>query len=481
VKKEQFYTQDNTDVLHTFVEGQLFISLFSKSNNIGFIESVSKIDTKLLKDCANSIHGEIDIIKIVGAESDFKKIESLLIETCLQLKFVKRETQYELYYKPSTGEIKAAKEEALRVDIEQVKPEIKPEISIAPPNLTNAKVKVLVIDDSKTICNFLKKIISFEEKLAVVGTVNDPLKAEDIIRELKPDVITLDIHMPGMNGVELLKKIQPIFNIPVIMISSISLQEGPLVLEALESGAVDYIQKPEVTNLENISSEINNKILIATKTKQVKKIVHNANIASYAGVSGSKETVDNTLVVIGSSTGGTSALKDILVELPSDIPPILIVQHIPAVFSKAFADRLNMTCKCNIKEAIDGEEIVPGTVYIAPGGFQMKAIFKGDKASISITDDAPVNRFKPSVDYLFNDLAESRCEKNIISIILTGMGRDGAQGTKSLKESKNAITFAQDEETSVVFGMPKETIKLGVVDHIVPLQEIPQRLLDNIK
>jgi two-component system chemotaxis response regulator CheB len=335
-------------------------------------------------------------------------------------------------------------------------------------------IKVLIVDDSNTICTLLKKIMGLSPNIEVVGTVNDPLDADKAISELKPDVITLDIHMPNMNGVELLKQIWPKFKIPAIMISSISMKEGPLVLEALESGAVDYIQKPDMSNFAAVANEINTKILAASKVTAkevpagVSQISLNANI-----------DIEDTLIVIGASTGGTKALKEVLDALPNNIPPVLIVQHIPAEFSNALAQRLNETVQFTVREAVDGDKLVKNQVLVAPGGKQMKFIHRGGQLSVSINDDAPVNRFQPSVDYLFDSVASSSYDKNVVAAIFTGMGRDGAQGMKRLKQAKGATTIAQDEESSVVFGMPKEAIKLGCVDHIISLRDAATTIMNS--
>ena len=313
--------------------------------------------------------------------------------------------------------------------------------------------------------------MSLSPDVEVVGTVNDPRETEKAIEKLKPDVITLDIHMPHINGVDLLKQITPKYKIPCIMISSISISEGPLVLDALDSGAIDYIQKPDMKNFANIAAEINKKLISASKA------VHQEKKAKTQPKKVFDVDIHDHLLVLGASTGGTRALKDILDSFPSQIPPTLIVQHIPAEFSKAFADRLNQSTPFHVKEAEDGDEVLPNKVLIAPGDRQMKFMVKGNKMFVEINQDAPVNRFKPSVDYLFNSVADSSSKKKIVAGIFTGMGRDGAKGMQALKLKKGAFTVAQDEKSSVVFGMPKEAIKLGCIDVITPLSDAACELM----
>jgi two-component system chemotaxis response regulator CheB len=273
-----------------------------------------------------------------------------------------------------------------------------------------------------------------------------------------------------MDGVTLLKKIAPKYKIPCVMISSISMAEGPLVLEALEHGAVDYIQKPEMADLEALIPMILEKVKVAALSRKVS----GPSVENIKVLKSDVACNTNSLVLIGSSTGGTEALRVVLTGMPNQIPPILIVQHIPAVFSRAFANRMNDLCKFEVKEAEDGDEIKMNRVLIAPGGKQMKVIVKNDKRFVEINNDEPVNRFKPSVDYLFQSV-----EKNIfchtIAVLLTGMGKDGAQGMLELKK-KSVLTIAQDEKTCVVFGMPREAIEIGAANYVEPIEKIAEKI-----
>jgi two-component system chemotaxis response regulator CheB len=454
----QIISKANTDALHRVIDGEVFICVQSETEAIGIIDKANDITPGVLDGMCKSISPVI--VKVICSEEDYKLIKPAVGMVFEDIKYVNRENSYELYFNPKERIIKASKTVESKVVEEEVVEEIQKE------------VKVLIVDDSTTICNLLSKIMGLSPHIKVVGTVNDPLEAEAAIKKYSPDVITLDIHMPNMNGVELLKKITPKFKIPAIMISSISMQEGPLVLDALESGAVDYIQKPDMSNFAAIANAINTKIISASKTKHQEK-----RKTSNKSVSSANINMDDNIILIGASTGGTRALKDVLDSLPENIPPTLIVQHIPAEFSRAFAQRLNDSAKFTVKEATDGDKLIANQVLVAPGGFQMKVVKRGAAMYVEINDDEPVNRFKPSVDYLFDSVAKSSINSNIVAAIFTGMGRDGAKGMLALKNSKNAITIAQDEETSVVFGMPKEAIKLGCVDHIVPLGDAAYTLM----
>jgi two-component system chemotaxis response regulator CheB len=391
-------------------------------------------------------------LKVVGATSFIKTIKKEMLKiTVMDVKYVERIGGFEVLYFPKDGVLRVSK--------------------INNKVVEDKTVKVLIVDDSKTIRNLLTKILSKSSRVDVVATAEKPSEVEELIKLHKPDVITLDIHMPEMNGVDLLKIIQPKYQIPTVMITSVSIEEGPLVLDALDSGAFDYIQKPKMEEIAEVAPILIEKVVEASKFKGTKA-------CSSSSVSKSIQTFDkNCKIVIGSSTGGTTALKDILSGLPKSIPPIIIVQHIPAVFSKAFADRINGICPFKVKEAEHGDQITEDTVYIAPGGKQMKLIYKGGNSYVEITDDEPVNRFKPSVDYLFNSVEKLAEKENIIAVMLTGMGRDGSKGMKRLKDL-GALTIAQNEESCVVYGMPKAAIELDAVTDIVHKDEIGQRMVE---
>jgi two-component system chemotaxis response regulator CheB len=336
-----------------------------------------------------------------------------------------------------------------------------------PPN----PIKLLIVDDSKTIRTLLRGVFSKSPNIEIVADTGNPLEVISLIDRYQPHVVTLDIHMPEKDGITLLKEYIHTYPIPTVMISSISMEEGPAVLTALESGAVDYIQKPEMNELAEVSDLMIEKIKTASTARvhvvaQTKK----TKAKRYTNIS------TDSLIAIGSSTGGTEALKKVFSALPDQIPPIVVVQHIPPLFSKAYADRLNSLYPFEVKEAETGDLVLPNRVLIAPGGRQMKVIRVGGQLHIIIDDSTPVNRHKPSVDVLFDSLVECRVKKGIAAI-LTGMGSDGAKGMLRLKE-KGWTTIAQDKDSCVVFGMPAVAIQIGAAEYICSLDEIPSKLQD---
>lgn len=339
----------------------------------------------------------------------------------------------------------------------------------------HSKTRVLVVDDSETIRKLLTRIINEDPEMECVGAVELPSQVDKAIRELKPDVLTLDIHMPEMDGVTLLKKVLRKNPLPTIMISALSKEDGTFVLDALEAGAVDYIQKPSLADIKVVAPVIREKIKDArfAKVKQENAISHPLRTAQQ--IIDTSDIDTNYLIAIGSSTGGTEALKVVLTSMPDTIPPIVIVQHIPPVFSKAFAQRMNTLCPFEVKEAEDGDLVTPNRVLIAPGGFQMALRKVGEELRVSIVDAPPMNRHKPSVDYLFDSIAQIRKSK-ITAAILTGMGGDGARGLLKLRNN-GAHTMAQDEASCVVFGMPKEALRLGGAEKAIPLDNIAYELL----
>ncbi|MBX2986843.1 MAG: chemotaxis-specific protein-glutamate methyltransferase CheB [Bdellovibrionaceae bacterium] len=329
--------------------------------------------------------------------------------------------------------------------------------------------KVLIVDDSAVIRQLLKKILSQDPELQVVAEAERPSQVEALIRQHKPDVMTLDINMPEMDGVTLLKKIMPTHRLPTVMISSISRDEGPAVLEALASGAMDYIQKPTQAEISSVGAEIRDRVKAAASS------VVRARLRGRKATTTAK-AVEGTLIVLGASTGGTEALRVVLESFPAEIPPTLIVQHIPAFFSAAFAERLNQICPFEVREAKDGDEVRKNLVLIAPGGKQMGFVRgSGGSVRVKVTDDPPVNRHAPSVDYLFDTVAQEKIG-HVVAALLTGMGADGARGLKTLRD-RGARTIAQDEQTSVVFGMPREAIERGAAEAVLPLEQIGEEII----
>lgn len=461
--KELISTKSNGEYLIDLAQGDVFVS-FHLSSNIcmGFFlkkREIKKAEfdhlfSQMTEHCqmADLVRAEV---KIIGMPKAVEQIEVLLVEKKFQaLKKVEKDGAVEVMFLPVLNKVRVSKEASKTV------------VSAIRPN----KFKILIVDDSKTIRNILSRIFSSDSMFEVCAMAEKPSEVEALILKHKPDVITLDIHMPEMDGVALLKIIAPKYNIPTVMISSISMAEGPMVLEALENGAVDYIQKPELSEIEKVTPLIIEKV----KTAAMANLSKNSNKRS-AKVPQTKLMSNlNSLIVLGSSTGGTEAIREILLGLPNEIPPMLIVQHIPAVFSAAFAKRMNDLCPFEVKEAENGDEVRTNRVLIAPGGQQMKFIYKNGKATVEINDDEPVNRFKPSVDYMFMSVAKN-LYTHTVAIILTGMGKDGARGMLELR-NLGVRTIAQDEFTSVVFGMPKEAIAIGGAEYVEPLGEIAERI-----
>ncbi len=340
---------------------------------------------------------------------------------------------------------------------------------ITPQEANTSRIKVLIVDDAPTIRVQLKKMLSSCLEIEVIGDLGDPRKIEEFILKSRPDVITLDINMPYMNGVDVIKKIISKYPIPTIVISSLGLEEGNSIMEALEHGAVDYFQKPGSQNIEEEKNLIE-------KIKQAKHAKVRVNKLKINKIETNIRKIDkNYLIAIGSSTGGTEAIKCILECLPENIPPILIVQHIPPLYSKAFADRLNNLMPFEVLEAKDQQPIKENCVYIAPGGMQMTLIRSNNLLKIQLKDDEKCNGHKPSVDILFNSIVDLKLKKTV-GIILTGMGNDGAKGLKKMHDS-GSKTIAQNENTCVVFGMPKEAIKLNAVDYTEPIEDIANRIM----
>jgi len=353
--------------------------------------------------------------------------------------------------------------------------------------MTN-KIKVLIIDDSALIRQLLSKILNSDPMIEVVGTAEDPIYARDKIKELKPDVLTLDIEMPRMDGITFLKNLMRLRPMPVIMISTFTKAGADITLEALEIGAVDFIAKPKIDIIEqlnNYSRDIIEKVKIASVAKikpSIERSVLSNNGFSNKAIDrplsnygSSYVKAANKIIALGSSTGGTEAIKDILVKMPADAPAIVISQHIPAAFSASFAKRMNDNCAMQVHHAIDGQQILSGNVYIAPGTHHLR-VEKNNKGYICRLDDGPlVNRHKPSVDVMFDSVRKT-VGLNAVAVILTGMGSDGAKSIKKMHQS-GITTIAQDENTSVVWGMPGSAVKLGGVDHILPIGKISEKIL----
>jgi two-component system chemotaxis response regulator CheB len=340
--------------------------------------------------------------------------------------------------------------------------------------------KVLIVDDSALMRQLLTKIIDSDSELEVIGTAGDPFIAREKIKALNPDVLTLDIEMPRMDGLTFLEKLMRGHPMPVVMISSLTDKGADTTLRALSLGAIDYVSKPklDVTNgTIDHADEIIAKVKAAARVK-----VRSASASTAPPVTQTGRTyhfsATHKIVAIGASTGGTEALKELLSPLPADFPGIVIVQHMPEAFTHQFADRLDSLCKIRVKEAQDGDHILPGHALLAPGGHHMAVIRRGMEYAVHVYRGERVNRHLPSVDVLFSSCARNM-GKNALGVLLTGMGADGAKGMLEMKQA-GSFNIAQDESTSVVFGMPHEAILLNAVDRVLPLGQIPDMLLQRL-
>lgn len=347
------------------------------------------------------------------------------------------------------------------------------------------KIKVLVVDDSAVVRQTMAELLSSDPDIEVIATAPDPFVAAEKIEKEIPDVITLDVEMPKMDGVTFLQKIMSQHPIPVVICSSLTASGSETALKALESGAVELITKPKIgtkqfleesrihiCDVVKAAAHVNVKRRAAWQEVQPKL---DADVIIAKNTSKAMAETTEKVVVVGASTGGTEALKAFLEMMPADSPGIAIVQHMPENFTKAFAKRLNDLCKISVKEAEDGDTVIRGRALIAPGNYHMLLKRSGAKYYVEIKDGPLVNRHRPAVDVLFRSAARY-AGKNAVGVIMTGMGDDGAKGMLELK-SAGAVNIAQDEKTCVVFGMPNEAIKLGGVSKIVPLQNIASAVM----
>ncbi|WP_313085053.1 chemotaxis response regulator protein-glutamate methylesterase [Pulveribacter sp.] len=359
-----------------------------------------------------------------------------------------------------------------------------------------SKIRVIVVDDSALVRSLLAEIINRQPDMQCIGTANDPLVAREMIREMNPDVITLDVEMPRMDGIDFLGRLMRLRPMPVVMISTLTERGAEVTMRALELGAVDFVAKPRVglaSGLNELAAQIVDKIRVAA-VAQVRRasaasagaIVHppagGAAPAAAAPVATSPllgRLSTEKVVAIGASTGGTEAIREVLVHLPADSPAIVITQHMPPGFTTSFAARLNSLCQITVKEAVQGERILPGHAYIAPGGRQF-ALAKSGANYVAVVDDAPpVNRHKPSVEVLFKSVA-AHVGRNAVGIMLTGMGADGAAAMREMRDA-GSYNYVQDEASCIVFGMPREAISHGAADEVLPLTQIAPALVARLR
>ncbi len=350
----------------------------------------------------------------------------------------------------------------------------------------NKTINVLCVDDSALIRQVMTEIIDSQPDMRVIGAAADPLAARDMIKALNPHVLTLDVEMPRMDGLEFLEKLMRLRPMPVVMVSSLTEKGSDTALRALELGAVDFVAKPRVgmrDGLLGYADEIGDKIRAAAcaKLRTSARPAPGAMPATAAAALPLRGHYLSTekLIVIGASTGGTEAIREVLQPLPADCPAILIAQHMPPGFTKSFAQRLDSLCRVHVKEAEEGERILPGYAYIAPGGYHLALGRSGANYLAHLSQDDAVNRHRPSIDVLFDSVARN-AGVNAVGVLLTGMGKDGAAGLWRMRQA-GAHTFAQDEASCVVFGMPREAILLGAACEVHPLHEMAGSVLSHLR
>ncbi|WP_313171770.1 chemotaxis response regulator protein-glutamate methylesterase [Stenotrophomonas sp.] len=345
--------------------------------------------------------------------------------------------------------------------------------------MLQAPCRVLIVDDSALVRQVLTEILAADPAIEVVGTAADPLLAREKIKRLNPDVLTLDVEMPRMDGLAFLENLMRLHPMPVVMVSSLTERGADTTLQALALGAVDFVAKPKIDvarGLDGYAEEIRSKVKMAARSR-VRAIGGNQRRLPQRPATSSSlgfRTTDR-LIAIGASAGGTEALRVVLETMPADAPAIVITQHLPASFSTAFAERLDRHSAMSVREASDGEAILPGHAYLPAGGRHLRVIRDGARWRCRVDDSAPVNLHKPAVDVLFRSVALN-AGANAVGVILTGMGEDGARGLLEMKQA-GATTLAQDEASSVVWGMPGSAVRLGAADEVLPLDRIAERVL----
>jgi two-component system chemotaxis response regulator CheB len=343
------------------------------------------------------------------------------------------------------------------------------------------KINVLIIDDSALIRAILTEVINSFSDLYVVGAASNPLQAREMIKTLNPDVLTLDVEMPQMDGLTFLDKLMRLRPMPVLMISSLTEKGSEAALRALELGAIDFLPKPKMgiaDGLREYAETIAEKIRAAFQAKGKFRVHATPTQRESLPALGTRIGSTEKIIAVGASTGGTEAIKEFLIRLPADAPGIVIAQHMPEAFTKSFAARLDSLCKITVVESQGGERVLPGHAYIAPGHSHLLLKRSGANYMTELSQAAPVNHHRPSVEVLFRSVAQN-AGKNVIGVMLTGMGKDGAIGMLEMRQA-GAYNFAQDEATCVVYGMPREAVQVGAVDEVVPIQDMAQKVLQRL-
>lgn len=362
---------------------------------------------------------------------------------------------------------------------------------VAPASVSAPKrrIRVLIVDDSALVRSLLTDILRADPGIEVVGVASDAHIAREKIKALNPDVLTLDVEMPKMDGITFLKNLMRLRPMPVVMVSSLTERGADVTLDALALGAVDYLSKPKIdlaATLKDYGDELIEKIRAASKASVraldprraatiTVKAAHSTDAVLPKAPPPKQLRTTDRIIAIGASTGGTEAIKEVLTRLPPDTPGVVIAQHIPKAFSGPFAKRMNDCCHVTVYEAQDGQQVLAGHAYIAPGDKHLMVVRDGARYVCKLDDGVPVNRHKPSVDVLFRSVAQN-AGRNAIGVILTGMGKDGARGLKEMLDA-GSRTIAQDEATSVVWGMPGEAVALGAAQHILALENVAGKIL----
>lgn len=367
-----------------------------------------------------------------------------------------------------------------------------------------SKTRVVVVDDSALVRSLLTEIINRQSDMEAIGAAPDPYAAREMIRALNPDVLTLDVEMPKMDGLDFLEKLMRLRPMPVVMVSTLTERGAEVTIRALELGAIDFVAKPKIgiaSGLQELGTDICEKIRIASQARMHRHIqgarpvsapaapggaassaagaVLKGDVATARGAPGRFSRISTEkLIAIGASTGGTEAIREILVNLPFDSPAVLVTQHMPAGFTRSFAARLDSASKITVSEAVDGERALPGHAYIAPGDHHLRLVRSGANYVLAVDRGEPVNRHRPSVDVMFRSVAEA-AGPNAIGVILTGMGKDGALGMLDMRNA-GSYTLAQDEATCVVYGMPREAVAVGAVVESVAVTAVVERLREKL-
>jgi len=342
------------------------------------------------------------------------------------------------------------------------------------------KIKVLIVDDSALIRSVMTEIIKSQPDMEVVGVAPDPLVARELIKQTNPDVLTLDVEMPKMDGLDFLERLMRLRPMPVVMVSSLTERGSEITLRALELGAVDFVTKPKISiqsGMREYADLISDKIRAASKARIRARTLPQAGAEGAAPLPQLRNPLMSSekLIIVGASTGGTEAIREFLMQMPSDCPGILITQHMPEGFTRSFAKRLDSLCRISVREAEGNERVLPGHAYIAPGHSHLLLARSGANYMTKLDQGEPVNRHRPSVDVLFRSAAQN-AGKNAVGVILTGMGKDGAAGMLEMKNA-GAYNFAQDEASCVVFGMPREAIAVGAAHEVGALPALPGMVL----